>query len=117
MSFRLDLKPADRLPLMPFYTCMGSGRMLISAVMEILCQTSWPLVYNFYLCCGFSMQVPLLFQIYFNFLLKLSYPIEKLFLLPAGLFIYTLSEIVTNIDLILFKHVVNWENPFFSFLC
>ena len=29
------------------------------------------LSYNFYLCCGFSMQVPLSFQIYSNFLLKL----------------------------------------------
>ena len=89
MSFRLDFKPADRLPFMPFYTYMGSGRVLISAVMEILCQTSWPLVYNFCFVF-FSMQVPLLFQIYFNFLLKLNFPIEKLFLLPAGFELRTL---------------------------
>ena len=31
-----------------------------------------------------------MFQIYFNFLLKLSYPIEKLFLLPAGFELRTL---------------------------
>ena len=36
------------------------------------------------------MQVPLLFQIYFNFLLKLNFPIEKLFLLPAGFELRTL---------------------------
>ena len=82
MSFRLDLKPADRLPFMPFYTYMGSGRVLISAVMEILCQTR-PLVYDFICVVVFSMQVPLLFQIYFNFLLKLNFPIEKLSLVTS----------------------------------
>ena len=73
--------------------------------------------------CGlfadFGLCTVLLFQIYFNFLLKLSYPIEKLFFLPVGfelLFLLSDADTLTNwaiecAILLVTRKVFRLDNP------